>query len=186
MSALRNECINKVRVVVGHRAHQGGHEMRVRTVGMVVGLLAALSVPAAQASTPSASPAWAPGPALYGVSTTKNVPVTMSDGTVLRADISQPADLATGAPIKGKAFPVLLTQSPYGKSANDPAGSGAPDTYLISRGYTQVAVDIRGRGASEGNFESFGPREIQDGVEMVNWSSRLAGTTGKVGLIGCS
>ncbi|MDQ1680057.1 MAG: uncharacterized protein QOI42_916, partial [Frankiaceae bacterium] len=158
--------------------------MRVRTLGVAVAVLVA-SAPVARAVAPDGAPPWSPGAAVYGVSVTKNIPVTMSDGTVLRVDVYRPSDLVTGAPVQGKDFPVLMTQTPYGKGASDPAGSG-PDTYLISRGYIEVEVDIRGRGASEGNFEAFGPREIQDGVEMVGWSAALSGSNGKVGLIGCS
>ena len=60
---------------------------------------------------------------------TSNVPVTMADGTVLRADVHFPTDRGTAAPAPGP-FPVLLAQTPYGKSLSGglpvapPSGGG--------------------------------------------------------------
>jgi putative CocE/NonD family hydrolase len=124
---------------------------------------------------------WAPGPAYPGVAEEPNIAVTMSDGNVVRVNIYRPAD-ANGAPITGQDFPVLLTQTPYGKG-NGAAGPSA-DAYLITHGYIEVMADVRGHGSSEGQAYAFEPREIQDGVELVHWSSQLAGSTGVVGLIG--
>ena len=45
---------------------------------------------------------------------TANLPVTMADGTVLRADVYFPTDRGTQTPAPGP-FPVLLVQTPYGK-----------------------------------------------------------------------
>src|SRR5690349_10862572 len=52
------------------------------------------------ASTVTATPAfaWQPEPATYGVGSQTNLPITASDGTVLRADVSfgQAADWSRG------------------------------------------------------------------------------------------
>src|ERR1700736_5648687 len=61
-----------------------------------------------------AARAWSPEAPSYGTATQSNLAVTMSDGTVLRANVSFPTDPKTGNPAPGP-FPVLLTQTPYGK-----------------------------------------------------------------------
>lgn len=70
--------------------------------------VAAVAAPAAQASTGGAGPArWVPQAATYGEGSSLNLPVTMSDGTVLRADVYYPTDPRTGREAAGR-FPVLL------------------------------------------------------------------------------
>ena len=130
---------------------------------------------------------WAPEAPTYGVHWQRHVPVRMADGTVLDAEIASPADLTTGAPAAGH-FPVLLTQTPYGKDTAGLANSSAigPDTYFVKRGYIDVAVDVRGTGASGGTFTLFDPQQTADGVAMVKWAARLPHSSGKVGLHGAS
>src|SRR5207302_306362 len=73
--------------------------------------------------------AWSPEPAGYGVVEQQNLPVTMSDGTVLRVNVYYPA---TGGQPAAGPFPVLLTQTPYGKDTVGAAnGATNEDTYLI-------------------------------------------------------
>src|SRR3954447_12261313 len=62
-----------------------------------------------------AAAGWHARPATYGVHETQDVKVTMSDGTTLRVDVYRPAD-SDGQPADGR-FPVILTQTPYNKSA---------------------------------------------------------------------
>ena len=62
-------------------------------VGAVVGVFLSVPTPAAQAEEP-----WAPGPELYGHVVTKDVPVTMEDGRVLRAAIYTPTMIGTETP----------------------------------------------------------------------------------------
>jgi predicted acyl esterase len=115
-----------------------------------------------------------------------NVPIRMSDGSVLYANIGYPTDPTTGKRAVGR-FPVLLTQNPY-------AGPTAqPDSFFVSRGYIFVSAGVRGSGLSMGPNATevaddlFGPRSAQDGVELVNWAAhRLDGSNGIVGLTGCS
>src|SRR5436305_10068994 len=90
--------------------------------------------------------AWSPEPAKYGVAEQRNLPVTMSDGTVLRVNVYYPA--LGGQAAKGR-FPVLLTQTPYGKDALGAAGGATgEDSYLVQRGYIDVVADVRGTGDS--------------------------------------
>src|SRR3954452_25363895 len=44
---------------------------------------------------------WRPGPAVYGTTSTDDIPVTMSDGTILRANVITPTDPKTGKPAAG-------------------------------------------------------------------------------------
>ena len=139
--------------------------------------------------------AWKPEPASYGVSTTKNVPITMKDGTVLRADVHYPADPKTGKPAAGK-FPVIVTETAYGKDFGqygapiNPALAGGTgfgySEYLIKRGYIQALVDVRGTGGSGGEWEFNEPIEAQDSKTVINWAAKLPRSTGKVGMVGLS
>jgi putative CocE/NonD family hydrolase len=105
----------------------------------------------------------------------------------LRADIHYPTVPESGEPAAGP-FPVLLSVTPYGKKAPPPAAQigGGPTPFLIKRGYIEVMVDVRGTGASAGSFEMFGPRQAQDGAELVKWASTLPNANGRVGMFGVS
>ncbi len=73
------------------------------------------------------TPSRTPRPAQFGAGVHHNVAVPMSDGVVLRADIHYPTVPETGRPAAGP-FPVLLSMTPYGKKAPQPAaqiGAGA-------------------------------------------------------------
>jgi predicted acyl esterase len=148
---------------------------------------------------PSPAGAWTPEPASYGVSAPTQVMVRMSDGVQLAADIYQPTDPRTGQPAPGR-FPVILSQTPYGKRAALTTRSASTDggptgqslggdgyyPYLVQRGYVNAIVDVRGTGSSGGDFELFGSREMHDGVELVNWAAGLPSSDGRVGLDGSS
>ncbi len=142
----------------------------------------------------SASASWKPGPERYAMTERHDVPVTMNDGTVLRANVYSPTDPQTGDVAKGP-FPVIMVQTPYGK---DGAGSSAgglnaeasteigPIPYFIRRGYIDVVVDIRGTGDSQGTFSLLDPQIGRDGARLVDWASKLPHSSGKVGTYGPS
>jgi hypothetical protein len=166
--------------------------------------LTALTAPAGAAPTPglgqplppdviaaSAAPGshWTPGPAAYGVGKSTDLPVTMADGTVLRADVYYPTDPDTKERAQGR-FPVILTQTPYGKGvAGEAGGIGSqtgPSSYLVERGYIDVVADVRGTGDSQGTFGLFDPVQDRDGVALVRWAADRRGSDGRVGLYGAS
>ena len=130
--------------------------------------------------------AWSPGPARYGAAVTENVPVTMADGTVLRADVNYPTN-ADGSPADGP-FPVILTITPYGKTFQSYSadGGGGGDRYLVTRGYLHVVADVRGTGGSQGSWGLFDPIQTQDGVTLVRWAAALPHANGQVGMLGPS
>lgn len=140
-----------------------------------VGAGTATATGAAAATAPT-SRSWTPQAAAYGTHEDTNVPVTMSDGTVLRADVYYPTDKATGQDAAGP-FPVLLQQTPYGKEA-------MADSYFVERGYIEVVADVRGTGDSQGSFGLFDPVQASDGAALVRWAARLPHSDGRVGLFG--
>ena len=143
----------------------------------------------------TAAYAWSPEAATYGTGERTNVPVTMSDGTVLRANVFYPTDPKTGQPAPGP-FPVLMVQNPYGKdtvgSASGAEGGAEAGTqtgaipYLIQRGYIDVVAEVRGTGDSGGTFDLLNPIQARDGAELVRWAARLPNSNGRVGLYGPS
>jgi putative CocE/NonD family hydrolase len=157
-------------------------------------LLLTIAAASLLAAPASASAAWKPGPEKYGVGEHANVPVTMSDGTVLKANVFYPTDPG-GAAAKGP-FPVIMVQTPYGKDAAGQASGGnglgqasteiGPLPYMIKRGYIDVAVDIRGTGDSHGTFNLLDPQIGRDGAELVDWAAKRPHSSGKVGTYGPS
>ena len=149
---------------------------------------AAPSVVAAPAAKAAPTP-WKPRPAQYDATvTTKDIPITMDDGVVLRADLQQPAG-ADGKAIS-KRLPVIVTITAYNKTViAGGAGStlaGADPAYLVKRGYTQLTVDARGTGASEGQWAAFSAREGKDAGAIVEWAAGQKWSNGKVGMTGAS
>ena len=104
----------------------------------------------------------------------------MSDGVVLEADVYYPSDPAPARPPAGK-FPVVLSQTPYGKrsvtttqSFGEYGGDGY-FPYLVKRGYINAIVDVRGTGSSQGKFGLFSRRDARDGAELVRWAAGWSG-----------
>jgi len=151
----------------------------IRRAPVLLVILVIVALPAAgQAAAWSARPAQFPK-----VFVERDVPIKMSDGVVLYANVVHPAN-AAGTAVAGR-FPVLLTQTPYNKIAT---GLNFEDDYLVQRGYVQVIADVRGTGSSEGAWTSFGEREQRDGYELAEWAASLKRpwSNGRVGLHGTS
>ncbi len=133
-----------------------------------------------------------------------DVPIEMSDGDVLRADVFRP---------KGTdRYPVLLGLGPYAKGLPFPVGypdqwgrlvashpevmSGSTGRYQnwevpdpekwVPEGYVCVRVDARGTGRSPGYLQHFSPREVRDLYEAIEWAAEQSWSNGKVGLSGVS
>ncbi|MBF6172901.1 CocE/NonD family hydrolase [Nocardia blacklockiae] len=201
-----------------------------------VALGALVVLPAGAAPEPvgpdggAAGAAWAAvedGPQRYpNVFIEWDVPITMSDGTVLKSNVYHPAD-AAGRPI-AEPTPTVVNLTPYTKlgsmvidSAQSIPGfsdellrlvhefdlSGTPfsgitdltkslggglvrnfsvDRQLVKSGYTQVVVDVRGTGFSQGDWDLLRAREQQDTVEVIDWTARQPWSTGDIGMSGVS
>lgn len=154
-------------------------------------LAGVLAAPIAKATQPTGrGRAWSAEGATYGYGSQLDQPVTMADGTVLRADVYYPTS-ANGGPAPG-LFPVLLQQTPYGKESFAPgtsssAGSSLANTdipFLVDRGYVVVISDVRGTGDSGGSFGLFDPVQATDGATLARWAAALPDSDGKVGLFG--
>jgi predicted acyl esterase len=153
-----------------------------RAVALAAVAMATAALPAAaQAQTATGDGGtWTPytRAAQYATITETDVPITVRDGTVLKANVTRP-----DAPGR---FPVLLTQTPYGKDAAGAALGGGSGNALVERGYVQITVDVRGTGHSAGAWDSFGPNEQRDGYDVVEWAAEQAWSDGNVGLNGPS
>lgn len=143
---------------------------------------------AAPAAPASARASWEPRPAIYpGTVTRKDLAIPMSDGTVLRGDLTLPAD-ADGAAVE-RRLPVIVTITAYNKAAGGFGGlAGGGGNYLVQRGYAQLTVDARGTGSSEGEWAAFSRRENKDAGEIVEWahSRQRPWSNGRVGMSGPS
>ncbi|WP_433045950.1 CocE/NonD family hydrolase [Dactylosporangium sp. CS-033363] len=108
---------------------------------------------------------------------TFDVPVPMSDGTTLCADVQLPDG--------DGPFPALLQRVPYDKGA--PAiRDGALDTVrAVRRGYAVVTQDCRGRFSSGGAFTPF-VHEAGDGVDTLAWIAAQPWSDGRLGMFGRS
>jgi putative CocE/NonD family hydrolase len=113
-----------------------------------------------------------------------NVPVTMSDGTVLRANVFLPDD-ASGP------LPTVLTVTGYNKDGTLSDGQCAPgtateDASLLDHGYAVMTLDERGTGASGGQWDSWGERTQLDYREVLDWIQAQPWSDGRVATFGGS
>lgn len=133
-----------------------------------------------------------------------DVPITMDDGLVLRADVYRP--------IEPGQYPVILSYGPYAKGLSFQEGypsawqrmvdkhpdvaAGSTNVYQnwevvdpekwVPHGYACVRVDSRGCGRSPGFVDHFSPRETQDFHDCIEWAGVQHWSNGKVGLNGIS
>lgn len=133
-----------------------------------------------------------------------DVPISMDDGVVLRADVYRP--------IESGQYPVIMTHGPYGKGLSFQEGyktawdlmaarypdalEGSSNLYQawevpdpekwVPDGYVVVRVDSRGAGRSPGVIDHFSEREAQDYYDCIEWAGVQPWSNGKVGLNGIS
>ena len=133
-----------------------------------------------------------------------DVPITMDDGLVLRADVFRP--IAEGH------YPAILSYGPYAKGLAFQDGypsawqrmaekhpdvtAGSSNLYQswevvdpekwVPHDYACVRVDSRGCGVSPGLIDHFSPRETKDFYDCIEWAGVQPWSNGKVGLNGIS
>ena len=133
-----------------------------------------------------------------------DVPITMDDGLVLRADIYRPAGT--------DKHPVILSYGPYGKGLHfedlytdqwrrmveqhPDVSAGSTNRYQnwevvdpekwVPDGYACVRVDSRGAGRSPGVLDLWSAREAQDLFQCIEWAAAQPWSSGRVGLNGIS
>ena len=125
---------------------------------------------------------WSPRPEQYPRTVTvKDLAISMSDGTRLRADLTLPSQ--DGAEPASGSWPVVVTITAYNKLINI---SGASPGYLVKRGYAQLVVDARGTGSSEGVWCAFCHRENRDSAEVIEWAATQTWSDGTSAMTGPS
>jgi predicted acyl esterase len=133
-----------------------------------------------------------------------DVPITMDDGLILRADVFRP--IAEGR------YPVILSYGPYAKglafqdgypsawdrmvTKHPDVAAGSSNLYQnwevvdpekwVPEDYACVRVDSRGCGCSPGIIDHFSPRETKDFYDCIEWAGVQPWSSGKVGLNGIS
>ncbi|MGK8520801.1 CocE/NonD family hydrolase [Nocardia asteroides] len=213
------------------------HALRATVAAVAVTMLVPFLTGGADAVEPPTGPdggaagvAWTAaqdGPQQYpNIHIQWDVPITMSDGTVLKGNVYRPAD-ASGRPIDAPT-PTVVNLTPYTKLVSNLADhaqsipglsdalielfrqidmSGTPlsgvtdltkafgggelrnftvDRQLIKSGYSQVVVDVRGTGFSQGIWDMLRGREQQDTIEVIDWASRQPWSNGRIGMNGIS
>jgi putative CocE/NonD family hydrolase len=105
----------------------------------------------------------------------RDVPIAMRDGVVLRANVWRPPG--------GGPFPVLVYRTPYGKDETE--GWYTTHRSAVNRGYAVVLQDVRGRHASDGEFDPY-RNEGLDGYDTIEWAARQPWSLGRVGTYGLS
>jgi predicted acyl esterase len=135
----------------------------------------------------------------------QDVPIEVSDGNVLRANVFRP-----DAPGR---FPVVMAQGVYGKDVHfedafkmqwdqligtypELCSNGSTGRYLrwetadperwVPDGFVIIQVDSRGAGKSPGYLDPRSPREIVDYYDTIEWAAAQPWSNGKVGLLGIS
>lgn len=148
--------------------------------GVLLGLLAAAPALRAQQPEPLAS-CRAPAVALEVEVERRSLYVPMPDGVRLAVDLFLPRGLAPGT-----RLPAVLVSTRYWRAAQGQP-IGPQERFWLSRGYAFVSADVRGTGASFGQwFYPWSPQEVEDLGHLVDWIAGQPWSDGQVGSIGTS
>src|SRR5579884_571277 len=101
--------------------------------------------------------------------------VPLRDGVTLSADVYLPAG-------EIEPRPVILTRTPYLKASMHVVEQGQE---FVKRGYVFVAIDVRGRGDSDGEFIPYF-NEGCDGYDCIEWCANQEWSNSQVGTYGAS
>lgn len=135
----------------------------------------------------------------------KDVPIRMSGGAVLRANVYRPSE--------DGCFPVVMAKGAYGKDVHfrdafpdqwkrlkqiypgfDSDGTSGrhlrwetvdPERW-VPDGFVVINVQSRGTGTSPGYLDPYSPAETSDYAEAIDWAGVQPWSNGKVGLLGVS
>ena len=128
----------------------------------------------------------------YGMRVERDVMIRTRDGTRIACDVYLPDQ-------PGR-YPALLSYSHYGKDLQHVTGKRVPlsplignggleagdSQYFVTRGYVHVIADARGSGDSEGEYCYQGPKEQEDGYDIIEWMAAQSWCTGNCGMLGMS
>lgn len=120
----------------------------------------------------------------------ERIRIPVADGCELAATVFRPAS-------EGR-FPVILGVHAYDASlqsahsvpqamngANAQAEAGDPRFYA-RRGYVHVIVNARGTGESDGSYQHYGSRDVDDIVDVIEWLGDRPWSSGRIGMFGMS
>ena len=113
----------------------------------------------------------------YSVSIEKKVPIPMSDGKILYADVYKPERL--------RPAPTILIRVPLDDNLKGKIMSNVLGRVWAERGYNVVIQGVRGRFFSEGKHVPFKSERV-DGVTTLEWLNKQVWHNGKVGMWGGS
>jgi uncharacterized protein len=149
-------------------------DMRISRALRVLGTCVGPWLVAGAAHAQAPAPAPVPDPSTrLPVQITWDQKIAMRDGVRLSATIYRD-------PVQAKPLPAIVTLTPY--IAEHTAKQGQ---YFAQHGYVFVAVDLRGRGNSEGAFVP-GRVEAKDGYDAIEWVARQPWCNGQVATWGGS
>ncbi|MCK9508492.1 MAG: CocE/NonD family hydrolase [Pigmentiphaga sp.] len=139
-----------------------------------------------------------------GMRITWQIPITMRDGVVLRADLFQPVEggrypviMSYGCYAKGQSFQEAYAPQWEAMTAEFPEikdhSTGkyqcwelADPERFVPHGYAVLRVDSRGAGWSEGVQDLWSKTEVEDYHECIEWAGTQDWSNGRVGLLGIS
>jgi uncharacterized protein len=109
---------------------------------------------------------------------THDVEMQTRDGVVLRADVYRP-DV-------DEKVPAILVRTPYDKSNH--SYRLMPTMAAAKAGFAMVVQDVRGRFASEGDWDLANMHDVEaaDGYDAVEWAASQAWCDGAIGMFGGS
>ncbi len=104
---------------------------------------------------------------------TWGVKIPMRDGALMNATLYKPVGMT-------EPLPVVFTQTPYISDTYHERG-----IYFAKHGYVFAAVDVRGRGNSEGTCDPF-VNDANDGYDAIEWFAQQPWSNGKTAMWGGS
>ena len=113
-----------------------------------------------------------------GVLVERGLACPMRDGVTLATDVYRPND--------DDRHPVLLLRTPYDRTLSLTTWLSADPIKLAEAGYVVAFQDVRGRFASDGDFEDMYVAEEPDGADAVEWAGAQPWADGNVGVYGVS
>ena len=162
-----------------------GMELNVRRVSMLYRKISSLILLTILLSTPLFAQETAPLdeiPDFTSVNTgfgdilaASNVQVIMRDETAIALDIYRPAG--------NTSYSTLYAAGPFPHDIDiltDTEAEAGPIAWYVSQGYAVVVANVRGTGASGGEFAFFSREEQQDHYEIIEWIATQPWSDGKV------
>jgi hypothetical protein len=126
----------------------------------------------------------------YGIIEERNSSIPVRDGTILDSDIFRPDSSGKYPAILGvHCYRKDLQSAPIRPEGINMANGGieaGDSSFFVRRGYVHVIANVRGTGKSEGKYTNYGPQEVQDTYDIIEWIAEQPWCDGNVGMHGVS